>query len=35
LPTIIESLGGAELKKLLTDLSARRGDAEDKSGQGE
>jgi flotillin len=35
LPTIIESLGGSELKKLVTDLSAKREDAEDKSRQGE
>jgi flotillin len=35
LPTIIESLGGGELKKLVSDLSARQKDGEDKSGQGE
>jgi flotillin len=35
LPTIIESLGGGELKKLVSDLSAKQKDGEDKSGQGE
>jgi flotillin len=35
LPTIIESLGGGELKKLVADLSAKHKDEEEKSGQGE
>ncbi len=34
LPTIIESLGGSELKKLVSDLAPKKG-AEDKSSQGE
>jgi len=35
MPTIIESLGGSDLKKLVSDLSAKQKDGEDKSGQGE